>query len=93
METANCRGEVVRSVGAALGREKRGEVVLVGRLKAALRRLDKEMPEDAVRLAVENLVTLMSASCATTLTLWIDVFGIKRAVKVAGPPVVVTSLG
>jgi type I restriction enzyme R subunit len=38
-----------------LGRETRGEVVLVERLKAALRQFNRELPPEAIQTAIDEL--------------------------------------
>ena len=47
--------------GASLGRETKGEVVLVGRLRAALERLNPALPSEAVTAAVDELTRDRSA--------------------------------
>ena len=54
-ETANCFYEQI-GVDATLGRQTTQEVVLIPRLRAALRRLNHNLPEDAIESAVEELV-------------------------------------
>jgi type I restriction enzyme, R subunit len=41
--------------GGSLGRETRGEVVLVGRLRAALGKLNPELPPEAINTAIDEL--------------------------------------
>jgi type I restriction enzyme, R subunit len=47
--------------GASLGRETKGEVVLVSRLRAALARLNPVLPPEAVATAVDELTRDRSA--------------------------------
>ncbi len=53
-ETANCSYETFGPKGT-LGRETPYDVVLEPRLPAALRRLNPDLPEEALNLAVEEL--------------------------------------
>ena len=53
-ETVAAQEEVPGPVGA-LGRETRGEVVLAPRLRAALRRLNSGLPEEAVQAGLDEL--------------------------------------
>ncbi|MFO7996426.1 MAG: type I restriction endonuclease subunit R [Dehalococcoidia bacterium] len=54
-ERADCFYEQV-GIGSTLGRQTTQEVVLVPRLRAALRRLNQNSPEDSIESAVEELV-------------------------------------
>jgi len=47
--------------GASLGRETKGEVVLVSRLRAALERLNPALPPEAIAAAVDELIRDRSA--------------------------------
>ena len=47
--------------GASLGREAKGEVVLVSRLRAALERLNPSLPPEAITAAVDELPRNRSA--------------------------------
>ena len=47
--------------GAVLGRETKGEVVLVSRLRAALERLNPALPPEAITAAVDELTRDRSA--------------------------------
>ena len=47
--------------GASLGRETKGEVVLVSRLRAALERLNPALPPEAITAAVDELPRNRSA--------------------------------
>jgi type I restriction enzyme R subunit len=65
-ETANCWGEKFGE-NSTLGRETPNDVVLVSRLRSALQRLNPDLPEEAVALAIEELVkdrSLMSPAQA-----------------------------
>ncbi len=65
-ETANCWGEKFGE-NSTLGRETPTEVVLVSRLRPALEDLNPNLPEEAVALAIEELVkdrSLMSPAQA-----------------------------
>lgn len=53
-ETADCYHEFDNGK-STLGRESRGDVVLVNRLQPALRKLNPEAPEEAIFLAIEEL--------------------------------------
>ena len=59
-ETVNCFRETLGAQGT-LGRETRAEVVLVPRLRAALRRLNPTLPGQALDAAVEELTRDRSA--------------------------------
>lgn len=59
-ETANCFYETFGQNGT-LGRETSSEVVLVPRLRAALERLNPDLPPDAIALAIEELTRDRSA--------------------------------
>ena len=59
--TANCFNEKVGTTNAMLGRETTADVVLVPKLKAALKKLNPEVADDAIRLAVEELAKDRSA--------------------------------
>ncbi len=54
-ETANCWGERFGET-STLGRETPNEVVLVSRLRPALQRLNPSLPNEAIDLAIEELV-------------------------------------
>jgi type I restriction enzyme R subunit len=53
-ETANCFYEQVGE-NSTLGRQTTHEVVLVHRLRAALQKMNKNLPEDAIESAIEEL--------------------------------------
>ncbi|MGD0653107.1 MAG: type I restriction endonuclease subunit R [Thermoguttaceae bacterium] len=53
-ETANCYNETFGEQGT-LGRETSGEVILVPRLRAALERLNPDLPSEAISFAIEEL--------------------------------------
>lgn len=54
-ETANCYHEFDAGK-STLGRENKGEVILVSRIRQALERLNPELPGEAITLAIEELV-------------------------------------
>jgi type I restriction enzyme R subunit len=53
-ETVDAYEETFGPLGT-LGRDNRGEVVLAGRLRQALERLNPELPGEALALALEDL--------------------------------------
>jgi type I restriction enzyme R subunit len=59
--TANCFYEKVGTTNATLGRETTADVVLVPKLKAALKKLNPDVSDDAIRLAIEELTKDRSA--------------------------------
>jgi type I restriction enzyme R subunit len=59
-QAVSARGEILGS-GGTLGRETRGEVVLVDRLRAALGRLNPTLPAEAINSAVDELTRDRSA--------------------------------
>ncbi len=60
-ETANGFHEFDRSAGCPLSREAKSEVVLAGRLRPVLERLNPDLPPEAFDQAVEELVRDRSA--------------------------------
>jgi type I restriction enzyme, R subunit len=60
-ETANCFYEKVRPDNPTLGRETTAEVVLAPKLRAALKKLNPEVGDEAIRLAIEELTKDRSA--------------------------------
>ena len=54
-ETMDCYNEFDQGGGSPLGRENRGEVVLVRRLCAALKRLNPDASSEAIGAAIEEL--------------------------------------
>jgi type I restriction enzyme R subunit len=54
-ETANCFYEKVGDEESTLGRRTSQDVVLVPRLRQALRRLNEDLPAEAIELAIEEL--------------------------------------
>ncbi len=65
-ETANCFHEFDHGP-SPLGRDSKGEVVLVPRLRAVLKLLNPKLPEEAINLAIEELTrgrSTMSAAAA-----------------------------
>lgn len=59
--TANCFYEKVGTTNATLGRETTAEVVLIPKLKTALKKLNPDVADDAIRLAVEEMTKDRSA--------------------------------
>src|SRR5262245_61552888 len=59
-QTVSARGEILGS-GGTLGRETKGEVVLVDRLRAALGRLNPALPVEAIGSAIDELTRDRSA--------------------------------
>ena len=55
-ETANCFDETFLPGGGTLGRETPEEVVLVQRLKPALERLNPDLPQEVIDLAIAEIV-------------------------------------
>ncbi|PIZ43940.1 MAG: DEAD/DEAH box helicase, partial [Armatimonadetes bacterium CG_4_10_14_0_8_um_filter_66_14] len=55
-QTVNCFHEFEHAGGSPLGRETKGEVVLVSRLRPALGRLNPEASREAIDLAIEELL-------------------------------------
>jgi len=53
-QTANCFEEVIGPHGT-LGRETTSQVVLISRLRAALKKLNPDLPAEALDLAIEEL--------------------------------------
>ena len=53
-QTVSAKDEVF-GLSGTLGRETKSEVVLVGRLKAALQRLNPQLPPEAITLALNEL--------------------------------------
>jgi hypothetical protein len=51
---------------ALLGRETRGEVVLIPRLRSALQHLNPDLPNEAIQLAIEELTRDRSTSLEAT---------------------------
>jgi type I restriction enzyme R subunit len=76
--------EEVFGPGGTLGRETRGEVVLVGRLREALERLNPDIPAEGITAAVDQLIgdrSTMSLAAANR-----DVYGLlKDGVPVSVP--------
>ena len=59
--TADCFHEKFGTTKSTLGRETTADVVLIPKLKAALKKLNPDVADDAVRLAVEELTKDRSA--------------------------------
>src|SRR3990172_10063531 len=59
--TAPHPGPLPKVEGVLLGRETKGEVVLVSRLRAALERLNPTLPPEAITAAVDELARDRSA--------------------------------
>ncbi|RMH18081.1 MAG: hypothetical protein D6698_07570, partial [Gammaproteobacteria bacterium] len=53
-ETINATEEVF-GLNGTLGRDAKGDVILAGRLKSALQRLNPEFPESAIDAAIEEI--------------------------------------
>jgi len=60
-ETANCFKEKFGATDSTFGRETTAEVVLVHKLKAALKKLNPDIADDGIQLAVEELTKDRSA--------------------------------
>jgi len=54
-ETYKAYAEFEQAEGSPLGRETKSEVVLVERLRVALEKLNPDLPEEAIILAIEEL--------------------------------------
>lgn len=76
--------EEVFGVGGTLGRETKGEAVLVPRLRAALDRLNPSLPPEAISGAIDQLIrdrSVMSLAAANR-----DVYGfLKDGIPVSVP--------
>ena len=72
-ETVNAFSETFVPGGGTLGRETTEEVVLVPRLRAKLASLNSGVPEEALRLAEEELLRDRSAMTAAAANQ--DVYG------------------
>jgi type I restriction enzyme, R subunit len=59
--TANCFYEKIGTTNSTLGRETTADVVLIPKLKAALKKLNQYVVDDAIQLAVEELTKDRSA--------------------------------
>src|SRR5689334_14944793 len=59
--TANCFYEKVGTTNSTLGRETTADVVLVPKLEAALNKLNPDVSDDAIQLAIEELTKDRSA--------------------------------
>lgn len=59
--TANCFYEKVGTTNATFGRETTADVVLVPKLRAALQKLNPDVADDAIQLAIEELAKDRSA--------------------------------
>ena len=59
--TANCFNEQVGTTNSTLGRETTADVVLVPKLRAALQKLNPDIANDAIQLAIEELTKDRSA--------------------------------
>ena len=60
-QTANCYHEFEQESGNPLGRENRGEVVLVSKLRAAIVKLNPGLPVEAIDQAIEEITRDRSA--------------------------------
>lgn len=76
--------EEVFGVGGTLGRETKGEAVLVPRLRTALARLNPSLPPDAISGAIDQLIrdrSVMSLAAANR-----EVYGLlKERIPVSVP--------
>ena len=59
--TANCFNEQVGTTNSTLGRETTADVVLVPKLRAALQKLNSDVADDVIQLAIEELTRDRSA--------------------------------
>ena len=82
-ETVSAREEVFGADGT-LGRETSGEVVLVGRLRAALERLNPALPPEAIAAAVDELTRDRSAMSLAAANREIYLL-LKEGIKVSVP--------
>lgn len=53
-QTANCYNETF-GTNSTLGRETKGEVVLIPKLQLAVKNLNPDLPTEAIQLAIEEL--------------------------------------
>ena len=76
--------EEVFGIGGTLGRETKGEAVLVPRLRAALDRLNHSLPPEAILGAIDQLIrdrSVMSLAAANR-----EVYGLlKEGIEVSVP--------
>ena len=80
-QTVNCFAEFDHG-RSSLGRTSKGEVVLVARLRAALVKLNPDLPADAIQLAIDELTRDRSAMSPANANR--DVYRLlKDGVKVA----------
>lgn len=83
-QTANCFHEFDQSGGSPLGRETKSEVVLISRLRPALKKLNLSLPDEAIEQAINELTrdrSLMGPARANQ-----DVYQlIKNGIKVKIP--------
>src|SRR3989475_12831615 len=76
--------EEVFGPGATLGRETKGEVVLVSRLRAALERLNPVLPPEAITAAVDELTRDRSATSLEAANREVYLL-LKEGIKVSVP--------
>jgi type I restriction enzyme, R subunit len=82
-QTASASEETF-GAGGTLGRDTKGDVVLVPRLRSALKRLNPELPSEAISAAVDELVRDRSAMLHTAANR--DVYSLlKDGIKVSVP--------
>ena len=65
-ETADCYSEFDQSAGSPLGRDNSAEVLLRPRLKAAIERINPDLPPEAVAAAIDKLAMDRSAMSLAT---------------------------
>ncbi len=82
-DVVNCYGEWDGGV-SALGRDGKREVVLTGRLKSALRRMNPDLPVEAIEGAVEEICRDRTALSLAEANREIDKL-LKQGVKVSFP--------
>ena len=76
--------EEVCGVGGTLGRETKGEVVLVPRLRTALERLNPSIPPEAISGAIDQLIRDRSVMSLATANR--EVYGLlKEGIEVSAP--------
>ena len=86
-QTVNCFHEFEHAGGSPLGRETKGEVVLVSRLRPALGRLNPEASREAIDLAIEELLRdrgAMSLAAANAEVYGLLKGGVRVTVSGAG---------
>ena len=85
MAGRRCRRlEEIFGAGGTLGRETKGEVVLVSRLRAALERLNPALPPEAISAAVDELTRDRSAMSLAAANREVYLL-LKEGIKVSVP--------